>query len=227
LFADEYSFEQLILILTAKALPSVIDNPVRESFMGRVAFSLPAKLEYMSQGTLEWRLEEWLRVGCEKMEYRMRDYQDHPSFRTLILVGENDLTLPSIAEAERLVNLLPKCQVHVVEGAGHASTCGSRMDMTALLRETFLELRKPNNSKDKRKPGEAKRTAMKPEATNGTGPYFGMEPRYDGASIGLNPFLYWSKDNHKPVQKDKQERQVMNTDANIITTYSAAIYRLR
>lgn len=225
LFSDAYSFEQLILILSAKALPSVIDDPVREAFMGRVAFSLPSKLEYMNQGTLEWRLEEWLSMGCEKMESRMRDFQDHPFLRTLILVGENDLTLPSIAEAERLVNLFPQCQVHVVEGAGHASTCGSRVDLTAQLRKAFPELSKPTGKKTKQGEDEIKRTAMKPEAANGSGPYFGMEPRYDGASIGLNPILYWSKAYHSPMQKEEITWEITGSGTTI--AYTTATYKPR
>lgn len=215
LFTDEYSIEQLFLILRAKVLPSVIDNPVREAFMGRVAFSLPSKLEYMDQGTLTWRLEEWLTVGCARMESRIRDFQRHPSFRTLILVGEKDLTLPSIAEAERLVNLLPKCRVHVVEGAGHASTCGSRVDMTAQMRNMFAELllRKKIPNPSKKDPptiveDTPKRTAMKSVAAEGTGPYFGMEPRYDGANIGLNPIRYWSKEYFQPTKTMEQKRTI-------------------
>lgn len=229
LFMDDYSLAQLFLILQANALPSVIDNPVREAFMGRVAFSLPTKLEYMNQGTLTWRLEEWLGVGCQRMESRIRDFQQYPAFRTLILVGEKDLTLPSIAEAERLVNLLPKCQVHVVEGAGHASTCGSRMDMTAQLRQTFPELRKNKSNQVRNGKGKnediPKRTAMKPEAANGSGPYFGMEPRYDGARIGLNPILYWTKENFQATQKIEQIRKV-SMDQNVEpAVYTKIIYR--
>jgi hypothetical protein len=135
----------------------------------------------------------------------------------MIIAGEKDLTLPSIAEAERLVNLLPNSQVHVVEGAGHASTCGSRMDMAAILRARFSELQKPkpkdskegsgSSSKDNNNKSTAtvvatkKRTTMKPEAAQGIGPYFGMEPRYDGADIGLNPVLYWSNENFRAIKK--------------------------
>jgi pimeloyl-ACP methyl ester carboxylesterase len=246
LFADEYSIQQLFLILSAKALPSVIDDPMRESYMGRVAFSLPTKLEYMNQGTLEWRLEEWLEVGCQTMESRMRDFQEyHPNFRTLLLVAEKDKTLPSIAEAERLVNLLPKSRVHVVEGAGHASTCGSRMDMTAEFRNAFPELRKckntntqnknKNKNKSKSKTNnngkEEKRTAMKLEAANGVGPYFGMEPRYDNAKIGLNPILYWSKDNYQAIRKVEEEREVVIVDdgdqSTATAVYTQIFYQLR
>ena len=201
LFTDEYSFEQLLLILQAKALPSVIDTAEREAYMGRVACSLPWKLEYMSQGTLQWRLTEWLEVGCAKMESRLQDFCELPSFRTLVIAGEKDMTLPSIAEAERLANLLPDCQVHVVEGAGHASTCGSRMDMAAVLRSRFPELQQQQGPVDKgNKPKDTKRTAMKPVAAEGKGAYLGMEPRYDGATIGLNPLLYWSKDYYRSVK---------------------------
>lgn len=227
LFADAFSFEQLLLILQAKALPSVIDTPAREAYMGRVAFSLPTKLEYMSQGTLKWRLEQWLEVGCARIESRLFEFMDLPglknTFGTLIIAGENDLTLPSIAEAERLVNLLPNSQVHVVERAGHASTCGSRMDMTAVLRAKFPELLQHNKeqTKDKKK-GNSQvsteaaittqsattkaRTAMKPEAAEGKGAYFGMTKRYDGANIGLNPLLYWSKANFRSTRRNDMER---------------------
>lgn len=251
LFADEFSFQQLLLILLAKALPSVVDSPERESYMGRVAFSLPNKLEYMSQETLAWRLKQWLEVGCARMDSeRMSEFSNKRNLRTLIIAGERDLTLPSIAEAERLANILPNSQVHVVEGAGHASTCGSRLDLTAVMRGRFSELRKPNKAnkdaarqkmggKVKTKQSKAtlyqknggdsnedffpspmatatlselmkvtKRTAMKETASEGTGAYFGMEPRYDGADIGLNPILYWSKENFQSVRRSDEERFV-------------------
>jgi hypothetical protein len=201
LFTDEYSFKQLLLLLQAKGLPSVIDTPAREAYMGRVAFSLPRKLEYMPQGTLQWRLTEWLEVGCAKMESKLQDFSEFPSFRTLVIAGEKDMTLPSIAEAERLANLLPNCQVHVVEGAGHASTCGSRMDMAAVLRSRFTELQKQKSKDKSNKREEKKRTTMKPVAAEGKGAYLGIEPRYDGATIGLNPILYWSKDYYRSVKQ--------------------------
>jgi hypothetical protein len=167
------------------------------------------------------------------MESRIRDFQRHPSFRTLILVGEKDLTLPSIAEAERLVNLLPKCQVHVVEGAGHASTCGSRVDMTAQMRSMFSELQSktPNPSSRNSKTTDvtipSKRTAMKAVAAQGTGPYFGMEPRYDDASIGLNPILYWSKENFQPIKKIEQEHTITVSEKDEPTVYTKISYRLK
>lgn len=191
LFSDEFSFDQLLMILQAKALPSVIDSAQRESFMGRIAFSIPKKLQYMPQGTLKWRLTEWLETGCARMEVRLENFRSssNSSFRSLIVAGERDYCLPSIGEAERLSSLLTNSNVHVVEGAGHASTCGSRVDLAALMRGRFPELK-------------VGRKEMKPLAAKGEGADLGMEPRYDGRDdIGLSPLKYWNEANYRKSKK--------------------------
>jgi len=223
LFADEYSFRQLLLILQAKALPSVIDTAEREAYLGRVALSLPFVVPYLTQDAMKWRLGEWLERGCAKMARRLPEFDKHPDCPVLIVAAERDGVLPSIAEAERLASLLPNTMLHVVEGAGHASTCGSRVDLAALFRKCFRELRHgrrrggggsgggrwyhrggsstSNNTTDdatsvaaqQQRLVDSDRTEMKPVAAAGVGEYFGMEPRYDNASIGLNPLFYWSK----------------------------------
>lgn len=186
LFTDSFSLDQLLLILQAKALPSVIDNETREAFMGRVAFSLPFVLPYMSQETLQWRLSKWLEQGCTMVDL------SRITTHTLLVVGECDRTLPSIAEAERLSSRLRSCDVHVVPGAGHASTCGSRVDLSALVRKSFPKLA---NKKG--------RTSMKPSAQNG-GVLLGMEPRYDNATIGLSPLKYWNRRYYLKWKETKQ-----------------------
>lgn len=188
LFADEHSLDQLKLMLQAKALPSVIDNAEREAYLGRVALSLPWVLPVLTQPTLQWRLDEWLATGCTHMIGRLGDFRSHGNFRTLIVAGEKDAALPSIAEAERLASIIPNALLHVVEGAGHASTCGSRVDLAALLRQRFKELRAPRGLFQK----PEDRTSMKPLAAKGKKEYFGMEPRYDNQTIGLSPLLYWN-----------------------------------
>ena len=163
----------------------------------------------------------------------MRDFREYKSFRTLLMVGEKDMTLPSIAEAERLANLLPNSQVHVVEGAGHASTCGSRLDLAAQMRRTFVELREEGHDKTKKSKVQEsgpnrKRMAMKAEAAAGTGPYFGMEPRYDGATIGLNPIRYWSRSNYRPTKAAMEERELILDESNDIrTVYRKVLYQPR
>jgi len=190
LFMDKYSFDQLMLILRGEALPSVIDDECREAYLGRVAFSLPFVFPFLPQAALKWRLLAWLDTGCTHMSSRLPDLKKlSPDFRTLVVAGEEDLTLPSIDEAERLATVLPNAHIHIVEGAGHASTCGSRVDLAALMRARFVELQESKH-------GHVGRTQMKSIAAMGKGPYFGMEPRYDGKSVGLNPLLYWTRKYH-------------------------------
>lgn len=183
LFIDNYAFPQLIQILQAKGLPSVIDTPAREAYMGRVAFSLPNKLKFMPQSTLKWRLSEWLTKGCIAIESKedsiMLMLQQIP---VLIVAGEKDNTLPSTDEALRLEKWFDRTVCHVVKGAGHACTSGSRVDLAALMRKTFI-------------PSSSRRKDMKDTASNMMDDVsFGLEPRYDGADIGLNPLKYWSEE---------------------------------
>ena len=202
LFVDQYQLPQLMMILQSKALPSVIDSADREAYMGRVALSLSQRLEFMPQETLKWRLEEWLTVGCRQLQVRQQqsehEYEEplsklSKSLRTLVIVGEDDKTLPSLDEARRLVNIIPNSSMFVVEGAGHANTCGSRVDLAALLRGQFDELQ--TNNKDR---AQQNRIEMKEEARKGKGIYFGMEQRYDGnTKIGMLPTRYWDKDVYK------------------------------
>ncbi|GAX13821.1 hypothetical protein FisN_30Lh116 [Fistulifera solaris] len=182
LFTDEHSFQQLLLILTAQALPSVIDNPMREAYMGRVAFSLPFVIPTVTPSTLDWRLHAWLKTGCHYIATRLKTLSNvHPNLRTLIVIGERDETLPSSEEAIRLKEILPNSRVRMVPDAGHASTCGSRADLSAYMRSHFQELNHGGG-----------RTEMKEDAAQGEGAWYGMQQRYDSARIGLNPLLYWS-----------------------------------
>jgi pimeloyl-ACP methyl ester carboxylesterase len=206
LFLDDYQIPQLLLILSAKALPSVIDTPQREAYMGRVALSLPSTLKFMPQPTLQWRLNQWLQVGCEGTQKRLQHLSTPWNTPTLIVVGEVDKTLPSLDEAQRLSSFFnhyagksngstsKTCQVFVVKGAGHASTCGSRIDLAAVLRDRFPELQRRQSSTSSKC---NVRTQMKDIAQKGTGKLYGMEPRYDGKLIGLSPFLYWSSEYYK------------------------------
>ena len=150
LFSDEYQLPQLFQITAGGRLPSVIDTPAREAYMGRVALSLPGRLPTMPRDTLKWRLEEWLEKGAEQLtDARLAKLQA----RTLVVAGSADKTLPSTEESSRLCAVLPRCERFLVEGAGHSATCGSRCDLAALLRARFPELQAPGL-----------RTTMKPEA---------------------------------------------------------------
>lgn len=189
LFTDEMALPQLLLILQGKGLPSVIDNANREAYMGRMAFSLPNKLKFMPQETLKWRLEEWLTKGCQLIKHKEERLKEM-DIPVLIVAGEKDETLPSMEEARRLSTLLKNSHVHIVDAAGHACTCGSRLDLTAVIRSTFVNL----NANDGR-------TKMKLEASKNDGVYFGLENRYDNSTVGLSPFMYWSKEYYQRIEE--------------------------
>jgi hypothetical protein len=91
-----------------------------------------------------------------------------------------------VDEAERLSTFLPNHQVHIVDGAGHINTCGTRVDIAALLRNRFPEL-------------DGGRTAMKPVAAQATGVEFGLEHRYDEKQENIPPLSLWSKANYRKV----------------------------
>jgi hypothetical protein len=133
------------------------------------------------------------------------------------------------------VMLPSQTQIHVVEGAGHASTCGSRLDLAAVMRKHFSELQKPSRTNSIKQPKgtsdggrseREKRTTMKPEAKEGTGPRFGMEERYDKARIGLNPIFYWSRSNYRSVQATVEERRIVVPESNIEVSYKKTKYKL-
>ena len=191
---------------------------------------------------MDWRLNEWLQTGCTALSDL--SFSAFPNFRSLIVVGEKDKTLPSIAEAERLANKVmnpSKTKIHVVDGAGHASTCGSRLDLTAVIRNCFTELQKTaagtrwrkakrsdsdngDHSDQSIETKHVKRTSMKPQAQQGYGPNFGMEERYDKADIGLNPLLYWSKRYFQIVQRVTEERNVAVEKTGDSIQYKKSIY---
>ena len=175
LFLDEHQFPQLLRIVNGAHLPSVIDSPAREAYMGRVAMTLGQRLPFMPQATLVWRLDEWLATGCRTVtDERLASLRT----RCLVVCGDADLVLPSLDEATRLSELLPDCETFVVQGAGHCSICGSRCDLAAVLRNRFEELQRPGL-----------RTAMKLEAFDGIGTWkFGMEKRKHPT---VSPLDYW------------------------------------
>ena len=121
--------------------------------------------------------------GCRTIESKediMKEVLGH--IPVLIVAGEKDNTLPSVDEARRLEKFFCRTERHIVPGAGHACTSGSRVDLAALMRRTFI-------------PSSSRRKVMKATASDGMDDdSFGLESRYDDADIGLNPLKYWSEE---------------------------------
>ncbi|GMI49547.1 hypothetical protein ScalyP_jg501 [Parmales sp. scaly parma] len=168
LFTDQHSFNQLFQILGGSNVPSIIDTPAKEAYLGRYAFNLWKKLKFMPQSTLIFRLKLLSTPISDATISNIR-------VKSLIVVAENDNTLDSVSEAARLSNLIPDTKIHVVPGGGHSTTLGSRCDLTALVRSSFS--------------GFEGRKAMKPDAANRENEFYGLVKR--DKKEALSPFLYW------------------------------------
>ncbi|KAL7496954.1 hypothetical protein ACHAWT_008814 [Skeletonema menzelii] len=211
LFLDEgLAIQQLFTILSSKGLPAVVNTAQREAYMGRVAFALPSRLKFMPKNTLRWRLTEWLEWGNAVFEDRLEVLKSgitegeddlgmlrlSRDVKTLIVVGEFDKTLPSLDEANRLsAEVFRNNVVHVVTGAGHASTCGGTLNLMQLLRQVYPEVNGYRTTNY-----DVGTTEWKPRAD-----LRGLVPRYDYANIGLSPLLYWSSDYYKEWKDDEKK----------------------
>ena len=87
---------------------------------------------------LSFRLTEWLELGASLVNGGQLASQ--LTLPVMAVVGDMDFLLPSQDEAGRLREALGEEQWRgtvVVQGAGHASTLGNRIDLTRAIREAF------------------------------------------------------------------------------------------
>ncbi|KAL9185582.1 hypothetical protein ACHAXT_003359 [Thalassiosira profunda] len=209
LLIEKRFIQQLVDISTFKGLPSVANDAQREAYMGRVIWALPSRIHFIPKETLQWRLTEWLERGSVLFEDRLKKLQASRSgdsvaglvdadtrtmqriseeLQTMIVVGELD-ALPSEEEAERLTSeMYHNACVHVVPGAGHVSTCGATLNLIQLIRNTFTDV---GSSEKERGDSDAKTLED----------LHGLEPRYDGETVGMLPWQYWSKENYREVHR--------------------------
>ena len=68
-------------------------------------------------------------AGCEYVEPRLAQIAQP----TLVVAGTADALLDSTPEAARLARILPRCETHLVEGAGHAGTLDQRVDLPSVV----------------------------------------------------------------------------------------------
>ena len=68
-------------------------------------------------------------AGCEYVEPRLAQIAQP----TLVVAGTADALLDSAPEAARLARILPRCETHLVEGAGHAGTLDQRVDLPSVV----------------------------------------------------------------------------------------------
>ncbi|KOO25784.1 tRNA-splicing endonuclease positive effector [Chrysochromulina tobinii] len=70
-----------------------------------------------------------LEQGCSIVEKQLASLQTP----TLVIAGTADALLLSSKEAARLLRTIPICDVHLVEGAGHAGTLNQRIDLPGVV----------------------------------------------------------------------------------------------
>ncbi|KAL1521297.1 hypothetical protein AB1Y20_020966 [Prymnesium parvum] len=135
----------LALIASVRA-PALLNRPEREAFLGRVALSAMLgvargpqfaigellRVQIFSADDLAFRLSHWLEAGAAAVE----EYLPRVDVPMLLIAGENDRLLPSVDEARRLMAMWPekvRRGIVVVPAAGHASTLGTQLDLSAEL----------------------------------------------------------------------------------------------
>ena len=138
-----------ISLLRSTRLPALLSSPAREAYLGRVALSAflgrrgrnldigpLLALEIFAPDDLAFRLSSWLDEGAATVEPRLSEL-DAP---TLCVVGGRDRLLPSVDEAGRLGRRLGELRGTVrVPGAGHGSTLGPALNLSAAIFGAFGE----------------------------------------------------------------------------------------
>ena len=87
---------------------------------------------------LSFRLSEWLECGANRVNEE--NVVSELSLPVKAIVGDLDRLLPSLDEAKRLADACGPSRwrgTTVVQGAGHASTLGNRVDLLAEIRSAF------------------------------------------------------------------------------------------
>ena len=109
----------------------------QSSMLLRGAFQLldqlPHLAELLPRDTLQWKLE-LLRQGCKDVENDIAKVQQ----RVFILIGEQDLLIPSKEEGERLQRILPRSHIRVENGRSHALLQEGGVDLVSILEEEGL-----------------------------------------------------------------------------------------
>ena len=146
-----YQAPSFISTITAQKATELNNNPYREAFIGRVAMGayLGMRSEQLGIGPLlaidvfkpddlGFRLKEWLAFGADMVNER--NVVRELALPMLAVVGDLDRLLPSLDEAKRMRDVCGTARwrgTTVVQGAGHASTLGNRVDLMQEIREAF------------------------------------------------------------------------------------------
>ena len=110
---------------------------LRETDPGLAGYYDAALADFVGQLTAVKEPAFWrgrlaqLVAGCEYVEPRLA----HIEQPTLVVAGTADALLDSAPEARRLSQILPRCDTHLVAGAGLAGTLDQRVDLPSVVSE--------------------------------------------------------------------------------------------
>lgn len=96
----------------------------------QLLMQLPLLSELLPPNTLAWKLS-LLKQGCEAVEPRLGDVTQ----RSLILVGDQDLLIPSKEEGPRLARAMPQAHMRVERGRSHALLQEGGVDLVTIMQE--------------------------------------------------------------------------------------------
>ncbi|CAM9357148.1 unnamed protein product [Discosporangium mesarthrocarpum] len=143
------------------AVPLPLKTRARTRYLLNFLLSLPQQVEPFTPEALSWRLSEWLSVatshplpapadkghtkdhgegGDGPGDWGVLDRLEEVVPQVLVICGTGDKLLPSEEEASVLAARLPRCRVHLVEGAGHAGTLDERVPLPSLLAEWACDM---------------------------------------------------------------------------------------
>lgn len=114
-----------IYVLSATALVPLLISWSRVNQADRQ--DLLSAMQALSPKSAAWRLELLRKFSIETLPL-VRIKQP-----TLIIAGAKDKLLPSVSEAERLVELLPAAQLTVLSESGHACLLEEEVDLSKIL----------------------------------------------------------------------------------------------
>ena len=150
-FSPAFQFPAFASMLASQKIPLLLNNPYREAFLGRVALAAflgvsgPGldigpllSIDVFTPEDLSFRLSAWLQAGARRVADGR--YVEQLSLPVLAVVGEIDRLLPSVDEAKRIETAVQPGLWRgsvVVQGAGHGSTLGNRVDLLAEIRKAF------------------------------------------------------------------------------------------
>lgn len=121
--------QMLLRNLDLSATPEKLVGQLMET-VGQMFGTLDFLGDLFDRDLLQWRLT-LMQQGVKRFDENVLNIQQ----RSLVIVGEDDILLPSANEAERLVKALPRCAKKVVPQRSHTLLQEAGVDLVNIMKE--------------------------------------------------------------------------------------------